>query len=246
MQEIVYHTNYQLEDTYWWFIARNKIIEKIILKKCKFNQKDTLLDVGCGTGGFAAYISKHFNVVGLDTSDIALDYCRKRGLSNLHNCLLKDFPKDNYNTKIVAMLDVVEHIEDDADVVKQVYDLLPENGYFVAAVPAYQWMWSRHDEIHMHYRRYNKKRFLKLFKDAGFKIEYHSYFNTFLFLPAFLKRMLNKLKKEAENPSPVEEVSPFLNRVFKGIFKSESAFLPPFRFPFGVSFVAVGKKTKNN
>lgn len=243
MQEIVYHTNYKLENTYWWFIARNDIVGKVIEKKCPgLAPGDELLDAGCGTGGFAGYIAQKYKVIGLDTSDLALDYCRKRGLNDLFCMTLGEFPAKDWNIKAITMLDVVEHIDDDASVVKEAFDILPGGGYFIAAVPAYQWLWSKHDEIHMHYRRYNKKAFLKLLKNAGFEIEYHSYFNFFLFLPAVLKRFISKIFGEKEPVSPVDEVSPFVNKILTSVFRFESKLLPAARFPFGVSFLAVGRK----
>ena len=242
MQEIVYHTNYKLENDYWWFIARNKIIKKLIDTKCNIPKGSQILDVGAGTGGFASFISKDFEVVCLDTSEIALQYCEKRGLQNRYNSTLDKFPAADWNIQAVTMLDVVEHIEDDAAVVKQVYGLLPKGGSFIAAVPAYQWLWSRHDEIHMHYRRYNKKQFTTLLKEAGFKIEFASYYNSFLFMPAVLKRFIGKIFGDKKDESPVDEVPGFMNKIFTGIFSLEAKFLPAIKFPAGVSIVAIATK----
>ena len=52
MEEIVYHVNYRLEDTYWWFIARRQIVLKLIRKFCRLDSQESILDFGCGTGGF--------------------------------------------------------------------------------------------------------------------------------------------------------------------------------------------------
>jgi len=175
MKEIVYHSNYILENTYWWFLGRNKIILDIFEKLVKIDSKSQVLDVGCGTCGFAKMLSQKYDVIGLDTSAIALDYCKKRGMQKLHLSFLKDFPKDNYDINAVTMLDVIEHIEDDKAVVNDVYNTLPNGGWFVATVPAYSFLWSVHDEIHKHYRRYNKKQIVNLIKNAGFEIIFSSY-----------------------------------------------------------------------
>jgi SAM-dependent methyltransferase len=241
MQEIVYHTNYKLENEYWWFVARQYIISDLINKYSGLKPGDTVLDAGCGTGGFAEFISSKFNILCLDTSATALEYCRKRGLNNLFNCTLDQFPKDNWNVKGVFMLDVVEHIEDDEAVVGQVYDLLPKGGCFVASVPAFRWLWSKHDDIHMHKRRYTKPEFLSLLERHGFRIEYSSYFNTFLFLPAVVARFVEKLLKK-EKETPVDEVSPFVNKIFTEVFKSERNFLTGMSFPFGLSIIAIARK----
>jgi SAM-dependent methyltransferase len=203
---------------------------------------DTVLDVGCGTGGFAKGISELYKPVCMDTSPLALDYCRKRGLANLHEGVMANFPKGNYKINGVFMLDVIEHIEDDKQVIKEVFDLLPDGGSFVASVPAYMWLWSRHDKMHMHYRRYTKSKLNDLLKSQGFKVVYSTYFNTFLFLPAVLKRYFDKITGEKGEYKPVDDVSLATNKIFTQIFKSESDFLKFMKFPFGVSIVTIAVK----
>jgi SAM-dependent methyltransferase len=243
MEEIVYHTNYQLEDTYWWFVARNKIVLDIINKKCQLKEGDDFLDAGCGTGGFTKQLGEHYNIIGLDSSEIALEYCRKRGLKNLYKSYLEDFPKNEWNVKAISMLDVVEHIDDDIGVLKTAYDILPAGGYFIATVPAYMWLWSRHDEIHMHKRRYNKSNFTDLLRETGFKIEFSTYINSFLLIPAMLKRFAENIFKISKaDEQPVDEVSPLMNKIFEKIFKFEGKLLSIMRFPFGLSIFVIARK----
>lgn len=243
MQEVVYHSNYEIEETYFWFLARNEILKKIIKTKTNLKKGDSVIDIGCGTGGFAKVLdNEKYDVSCLDTEELAIQYCKKRNLKNLYLGNLKSFQKQNQvKFKAAFMLDVIEHIEDDQDVVNDVYKILDDGGYFIAAVPAFQWLWSKHDEIHMHYRRYNKTNFAPLFKKAGFKIEYISYFNTFLFFPAVLKRFVDKLLKK-ESDKPVDELSSNINSLFFKIFKAEKNFLTKFSFPFGLSILLIARK----
>lgn len=245
MQEIVYHTNYQNEDSYWWFTARNIIISKIINKIIpSLSKQSKILDIGCGTGGFASYISKDYDISCLDTSTTALDYCKKRGLSNLYNSTIAELPDEAKPFDAAIMLDVLEHIEDDKSALKDVHGILKEGGYYIMSVPAYKWMWSKHDEIHMHYRRYTKKEVTNLIEKAGFEIKYSSHFNSFLFLPAFLKRKLDKITgKEEKHKDPVDKVSDGMNSLFHKIFSFESKFLPAVSFPIGLSIIVIAQKT---
>ncbi len=244
MQEIVYHTQYQLENSYFWFVARNQILNKVVSEFCNLNSDFNLLDVGCGNGGFSHHLINKCNVIGIDTSETALDYASKRGIKNLHNVILKDFDKTPYgHINAVTIFDVIEHIEDDKEVVSQIYDVLANDSYVFATVPAYQWLWSKHDEIHMHYRRYSIKNFKKLFQDSGFKIIYTSYFNSLLFIPAVLKRFLDKLTgQDKSNDSPIDEVSPLMNKIFTTIFLSERKLIPNVSLPFGLSILIIAKK----
>lgn len=255
MKEVVYHSNYQIENNYFWFLSRNAIVKNIFESLCNNDKKlnnSNVLDIGCGTGGFAINIqNKGFEVYCLDTEPIALDYCKKRGLTNLFNCYideLKSKLKSNENTKNIEFstafaLDVIEHIEDDAKAVSDIYDLLPVGGYFVATVPAYKWLWSEHDIVHMHYRRYNISNFEKLLKSQGFNVKYSSYFNTFLFPAVVVKRFLDKLLNKKSN-SPVDEVSDTMNSLLRWIFDRELKFLPNIKFPFGLSIIVIAQKLK--
>lgn len=243
MEEIVYHTNYELENTYWWFLARNEIVLNAIRNIAKINNGEQILDIGCGTGGFAEFLSNENQVICLDTSELAIEYCQKRGLKNLYLCYLNEFPKQDWNIKSAVMLDVIEHIEDDSGVVKQVFDLLPKGGSLVATVPAYQALWSHHDVVHKHFRRYNKKQIKSLFEKTGFEVVYVSYSNFFLFPLAYLKRIYDKLFHKVDNEYiPVERVSKLTNSIFKWIFKSEKNFQPAISFPYGLSVLIVGRK----
>jgi hypothetical protein len=93
----------------------------------------------------------------------------------------------------------------------------------------------------MHKRRYTKPEFVSLLERHGFRIEYSTYFNTFLFLPAVVARFFEKMFK-LEKETPVDEVSPLVNSVFTKIFRSERKFLGWMRFPFGLSINSIARK----
>lgn len=241
MEEIVYHTNYELEDNYWWFVAKFHIVSTMIDKVLKLEPGSNILDVGCGTGGFAAKISNKYQAMGLDTSKLALEYCQKRGLTKLFHMKLDDFPKSEQIIDAITMLDVIEHIDDDLEVLQQARSILKEKGWLVVTVPAYMWLWSKHDEVHMHKRRYTKEKLNSIIQKAGFDIQFSSYFNTFLFPAAALKRIMGKIFGENKSEQPVEPVSPLLNKLFTKVFSSEAKVLPSIPFPFGVSIISIAK-----
>jgi len=243
MQEVVYHSNFQIENSYFWFLARNKILMKAIGKVTDLKDGDQVLDAGCGTGGFASVLAEKFKVSCLDTQPLALEYCKKRGLNDLNQCLLHEFDFKSRNIKAIFMLDVIEHIENDKLVVKQAFEAMKPGTWFITTVPAYQWLWSHHDELHMHYRRYNMGNFSELLETAGWKIMYSTYFNSFLFPPAVAKRMVDKITgKKPNQAEPVDKLSPAMNDVFTKIFTAEANFLPAVSFPFGLSILVISQK----
>jgi len=242
MQEKVYHTSFEQEEKYWWYVGRNVIIRSFLEKYCKLKNGSSVLDVGCGTGGFASSISENLTPLCLDTSPIALDYCKKRGIKNIFNSTLEDFDSSNLNIQALTLLDVIEHIENDFSVIKNANRVLEKDGWLLVTVPAFQWLWSKHDVLVMHQRRYSKKQLVDLLSSGSFQVEYSSYFNFFLFIPAVIKRFLNEHFVKEVNIESVEEVPNFLNTIFKNIFAFEAKVLQKIKFPFGLSIIAIARK----
>lgn len=241
MFEDVYKANYELEETYWWFVARNSIVYELVQKYCSSEENGYVLDFGCGTGGFAKILSKKFKVICIDPSPIAIEYCRSRGLEFVFQSTVDDLKFQNHNLKAICALDVIEHIEDDIGTLKKLNSYLKTNGKLIVTVPAYQWLWSNHDVLHMHKRRYSKRHLHEVLIQSGFEVIYISYFNFFLFIPAVIKRFLTR-KRIIEEQPPVEPVSNFANTVLKKVFLFEKYFLPRVKFPFGLSIIAIARK----
>lgn len=243
MEEIVYQSNYELESNYWWFTARAQIIRTLMERYCTGLQPgDTIVDVGCGTGGFLASVADRYTVVGLDVSDTAIAYCRRRGIERLYKGTLEEFSPQGLHVKALLMLDVIEHIDDDRAVVQRAYELLPPGGYLIASVPAYQWLWSTHDELHMHKRRYTRSGFERLLTGAGFGIEKSTYFNSLLFPVAVARRMLEKNKQYQSAHDVVDRVSPGVNKLLHTVFAAESSLLTWMNLPFGLSVFTIARK----
>jgi len=84
------------------------------------------------------------------------------------------------------------------------------SGYVFVSVPAYLFLWSQHDEINHHFRRYTKNTLRKVFNKSDLTPIFESYFNTFLFLPiAFVRVMLNFFRKfKKQDASKINENAP--------------------------------------
>jgi len=150
------------------------------------------------------------------------------------------FPEGAYD--LVALLDVLEHVPDDKNSLRAIYKLLKPGGALLLTVPINPWMWSAHDVAHHHHRRYRPVEIRKLAVDAGYAIELLSPFNSLLFPPIAAVRLLGKLtgKDDSDDAMP----SPLVNKMLDGIFGIERSLIGRMPMPFGVSLVAVLRRSR--
>jgi hypothetical protein len=134
------------------------------------------------------------------------------------------------------MLDVLEHIERDAETLVALGKLLKPGGTMVLTVPAYQWMFGPHDEFLHHKRRYSSSGLRKLIVSADLTVRRLTYFNTILFPIAAIVRLKSRLMPTKVR---VSETTPpkLLNWILEGTFSSERHFIPRMVFPFGLSLL---------
>jgi hypothetical protein len=110
-------------------------------------------------------------------------------------------------------------------------------------VPAYMFLWGVQDEVAHHYRRYTKGSLLKVVRDkTKLKTVRSSYFNTFLFAPIAIVRLVSRLFNIKGRESDFDLNSPMLNKILFSIFNFERKILKKISFPFGVSILALFKK----
>lgn len=241
MEKIVYDLTYGQEENHWWFKVRRKIAFDWMKGFSFINETAAILDVGCGTGFLLGELQKRANAYGLDCADEAVEYCRARGLKNITKGDASSIPFGDEQFDIVLALDVLEHVENDVQAIKEIRRVLKKNGIAIIYVPAFQFLWGIQDKASHHFRRYRLKPLERKIKEADFEVLKVSYFNAFLFLPIALMRFffrLLKIKIEAENEI---ELKP-LNPVLYTIFLLESYLLKYLNFPFGVSLLFVIRK----
>lgn len=238
-----YEKMYNLEDHYWWFQGRKYII--LDLMNNFINKKDSLniLDIGCGTGMLLSELSRFGEPIGLDFSPLALAFCRKRGIKDLMRASVDDLPIKNNSIDIITAFDLIEHIEDDKKLCNSIFDICKNDGYFILTVPAYQFLWSKHDESLYHYRRYTKKQIEDMLTKAGFKINKLTYAITLTFIPIAIYRFIEKIfNKNSKPKSHLITLPEWINSLLIMTLKLESKILSKFNLPFGVSIICIAQK----
>lgn len=235
----------QLEENSFWFQARNQLILWALEKYCQ--DFKSLLEIGCGTAYVLSGISKKFPQRILHGSEIfiaGLDFAIKRLPSiNLMQMDARNIPFEE-EFDVIGAFDVLEHIEEDEQVLKQVYAALKPEGFMLLTVPQHTWLWSSIDERAHHVRRYTASDLHSKIKTAGFQIIRSTSFVSTL-LPAMIASRFFQNKNSHKEIEPTTELklSTWLNSSFSQLMRIELALIKKgFNFPIGGSRLVVAKK----
>jgi len=241
MERAVFDRMAELDQHHWWFLARRRILEQLIVRVVRPPEGARVLEVGCGTGHNLAMLGKfgELDASELDSSARALS--TKRLGREVKEAKLPDlsmFKRNSYD--LIALLDVLEHVPDDLGSLRAIHRRLKPGGALLLTVPANPWMWSAHDAAHHHFRRYTRKQLEELFLRSGLEVELLSYFNTLLYPLIAAARIVGKLlrRESSDDKLPGNAVNTVLNKIF-GL---EAAMLGRVPMPFGVSLVAVVRR----
>jgi SAM-dependent methyltransferase len=244
MQQHTYAIMDEVEGSHWWFVGRRAILESF-LKQITDKLRDSkeqlhILDVGCGTGANLEMLANYGEAEGVDVSDDALEFCRRKGLK-AQKGLAEELPFAEEAFDLTTALDVVEHLDDDVAGLKEMFRVTKHGGYSLIFVPAFMWLWGVQDDISNHRIRYTKRQIVERLKAAGYEIERATFANWTFFAPILAGRVLMRLtgiKPASENNITVSS----LNGFFGSLLGAERFWLRNFDFPIGVSIVVVAKK----
>ncbi|MBV9242642.1 MAG: class I SAM-dependent methyltransferase, partial [Acidobacteria bacterium] len=153
MQQHTYAIMDEVEGSHWWFVGRRKILEsfldRIVSRLSPRDSRLRILDVGCGTGANIEMLSQYGEAEGVDVSDDALEFCRRKGLK-AQKGLAETLPYEDDTFDITTALDVIEHLDDDVAGLKEMYRVTRSGGYSLIFVPAFMWLWGVQDDISNH------------------------------------------------------------------------------------------------
>ena len=244
MQQHTYAIMDEVEGSHWWFVGRRAILETFLRKitaAASGQLSDvSILDVGCGTGANLEMLSQFGKAEGVDVSDDALEFCKRKGLT-AQKGLAEKLPFGDESFDITTALDVVEHLDDDVAGLKEMFRVTKKGGHSLIFVPAFMWLWGVQDDISHHSIRYTKKQIIERVEQAGFTVERATYANFTFFTPILVGRTLMKvtgIKPESENNVNVSA----LNGFFGKLLSAERFWLKNFDFPLGVSIVLTARK----
>ncbi|MBI2318725.1 MAG: glycosyltransferase [Betaproteobacteria bacterium] len=182
MRPEAYSAAAQAEENHWWFAARREVLAAVLERLYVRAANPSVLEVGCGNGGNLAMLARYGALYATEIEDQARARATSRGIAVVENGWLPDgLPFAGALFDLVAALDVLEHVADDAAALAALGQRLKPDGLLFLTVPAYPWLWSPHDEFSQHKRRYTLGGMRSLVERCGLRVTYASYFNCLLF-----------------------------------------------------------------
>ncbi|QNM84026.1 class I SAM-dependent methyltransferase [Sphingomonas sabuli] len=242
MERVVYDRMAELDERHWWYVARREVLAALIARTVRPPRDAAILEVGCGTGHNLAMLARFGTVDGIEIDAVARAHAERRLGRAVGAAPLPGLPgiaRAHYD--LVAALDVIEHIDDDAGALAGIAACLKPGGKLLMTVPAHQWMWSAHDDLNHHKRRYSKAALRRLVEASPLRLDAIGYFNSILFPLAVAARLAAKAtgrggKDDAMPPAPV-------NYVFERVFAAERRLVGALPMPPGLSLFAVAAAT---
>lgn len=242
MEEKFEKKYHEIEKSHFWFKSRRRYIRNILNR----HPKDaSVLDIGCSSGILLDELQrdgfKNDNLFGVDISEIAIQNCKSNGISNAYVMDAQHITLQNKFDVIIAS-DCLEHIQNDEDALQNWSNLLKPDGTILVFVPAFMGLWSHHDKVNMHFRRYTLNELKLKLSASKMVVQKGSYWNFFLFIPVFLVRKIEKILPSRKNDSGDLKNVPALNIVLYTLINFENWMLRFTNFPFGISTFCIAKR----
>ncbi|MDP3770296.1 MAG: class I SAM-dependent methyltransferase [Candidatus Sungbacteria bacterium] len=243
MEPVLHRTIYEMEKKFWWYAGRRLIIFDLIGRFLP-SQAGRALDIGCGSGLNASFLPARIKeVIGIEVSDEAI---KAAAYTNPRLNIIKGtWPEMSVpgTFNLIICLDVLEHIKDDGSALRAIESLLAPNGIALLTVPAFPFLWSDHDTVAHHFRRYTQPHLRALIQNnTRLEILCLSYFNFFLFVPIVLFRLLKKIIPLRIGTSDIFSVPKPINTLLTYLFGAERFLIRAGNLPVGVSLLCILKK----
>jgi SAM-dependent methyltransferase len=231
---------HRAEDRHWWYRGRRTVLDGV-LAALGLPGHARILDAGCGSGRNMIDLARYGEVTGVELSETSVDLARARATGEVVAGSVLDMPFPDDSFELAVSLDVIEHLEDDLAALRELRRTVTAGGALLLTVPAYQWLWSGHDEINHHHRRYTRRSLQRVAEQAGWRQVRTTYFNSLLLPVAIVLRVLERVNTKTTESSLDLWVPPEpLNWMLERPLTLEAALIKHGgRIPAGLSLLAV-------
>jgi 2-polyprenyl-3-methyl-5-hydroxy-6-metoxy-1,4-benzoquinol methylase len=233
-----------LDDRHWWYRGRRRIVlgfaERLGLPNgCR------ILDAGCGSGRTMLDLARLGSVWGVDSDPTAVRCAQGRTGPRVRLASVDALPWTGPRFDLVTCLDVIEHLDDDVGALRELLRVTVPGGALVVTTPAFAALWSRHDEVNGHRRRYRVGALRAALVEAGWFVEDDTYFNSVLLPPAAVARVATRRLGSAGR-SDLELTPARLDGVLEAPLRLEAALLARgVRLPAGLSLLCMARRPRS-
>jgi SAM-dependent methyltransferase len=233
----------EVESGHFWFESRNELIFWALGKY--FAGMRSILEVGCGTGFVLAGMGKRFPHVRLAGSEVfreGLSFAASRMPdTELLQMDAREIPFTG-EFDVIGAFDVIEHIDEDKDVLGQMYRAVNPGGGIIVTVPQHRWLWSAVDDYSYHKRRYTRSELTDKVNQAGFRVVRVTSFITLLLPVLIASRARYKRGQRFESDAEVR-VNARLNRMLTAVLSLERGLIRAgVPMPGGGSLLLIARK----
>jgi 2-polyprenyl-3-methyl-5-hydroxy-6-metoxy-1,4-benzoquinol methylase len=235
-----------VDEDHWWYRGRRRIIAAE-LSRLPLPEHARILDAGCGSGRTMADLARHGEVLGIERDPAAAAAAAARDGFEVRIGRVEQLPWEEGCFDLITCLDVIEHVPDDREALRELRRVCRPGGWAIVTVPAYPLLWSRHDEQNHHYRRYTRATLHAAALAAGWQLERITAFMSLLLAPAAIVRLAQRrlASQAAERGTDLHVGPSWLNGLLERPLRAEARWLAGgHRLPFGLSLLAVLRKPR--
>jgi len=249
MQTDQFQLHAEIEERHWWFRGRRAIVRRLLAEVAPPKTGRRIVDVGCGTGANIASLTDAYACHGIDPSAEGIELARKRFPGVRFTCGLAPdaFGPEERDADVMLAMDVMEHVPDDFLFASSLLAALKPGGHLLITVPADESLWSAHDEAFGHYRRYDRQRLARVWRDLPVTTVLISYYMARLLPAVRAIRGLSRLRGRASGVAGTDFTMPpaWVNASLERTFAGEASRLvaamhdPARAYRGGVSLIAI-------
>lgn len=236
---------FEIEETHWWFRARRRLVRRFAEQlQAELGRPLRILDVACATAMSFRFLGDLGEIRGLDISTETIEFARRRGIDRIVRGDAQSMPFADGSFDLVLALDAFEHFPDDVASMGEVQRVLGPRGALICTVPAFMALWSPHDEVFHHLRRYTRSELKSKLTGRKLDVRKISYYSFFLAPPVFVLRKLRQFL--GKNKAPTSDFNvPIPTPIawcLSGLMHVEAWLLKFIDLPFGASLISFSRK----
>ena len=233
----------EADSTHWWFRSKASFVASALRRHLSPRQRDGyLLDVGAGSGGVTSRLGwQPGKLLAADGSEMLLRAARAHHALMATRAAGDRLPLRPGAVTVATLLDVIEHLQDPAATLAEVWRTLDDDGLLVVTVPAHQWLWSGADEVLGHVRRYTMPLLRERLRESGFQPVFMSHVFSWLVPPVWLQR---RMTADKQRQLGLDQTSPIIDRAALVLSRIERAIVRAVPLPVGTTILCVARKTR--